>query len=971
MQKHKYWKFGLLITLIASLSLIQTASAAILFDGADTGGVTADDYYIIDYDQSSTGDRVLQFGETSNYLKWDGNQFQISNDLDLNSNQIKSARVENVTAMPGGASGIGAGGNGRIVQLTVADAIAPGCIAPTCQPGPYMWTGAIWVPLTGGDATAVTASKIITVGPTGRDYTNIADGAAYLNTLSGGEMWIDPGTYPISTTVDLENIRVVGTDTAETTISVTGAGLMRIKDTDFQDLVINVDAGITSTYAMDIKYNASSHSAIELDQVDLKIGTGKYLFDSSAATAPTTISTFKDSTQSGTAGFVVRTKATANINSASTFTVIDQLGKDPIKISDWDVTIIGGGNVVTSGTINSVPDRTILVSPGMNIQGAVNSLGTEGGVIKLLIGVHNVTSSIVIPNNNIQLTGEGPGTILRAPAGTWIGGATVDDAVIQVGPSNGTSPKSNIIIDNFTIEVGPNIHGIQVNGGSEIKVMDMLVSSIAAKSAGRTGIVFTDGATTPGTRFTATRSIINSDTGTNRWVDGVHFDGDASFPGLLGYGNGITDSIISEVIVNEAQETSFAFGSVSASGIFSNRARNLGFNNGALGMFLINAFDVVVINNTFEGNNNTTSTGIRLQSEVDDSIIIGNTIRGGPQNFNIAISLNNANCDRNILDGNIIQGATTKFSDNGTATKIETNHVRSNVNPTVNDDANDGFYIGTLWINVTTQTVYASVNSTVGAAVWVPLAGGTGHTQNTDTGTTSNTFVLDNDNTGGNVQLQFGTTLNERLTWDNTAGSFVLSDDLYVQGNLGVLEGGASPTFYTIFQGGDQTTNITYTLPTTQGAANTFLRNNGSGTLNWATVGAATAVTNMFTFMAGGAAEQWRNMPTAVTEFDDDIYRRQLIDLTNATQTRLGVNVTVAGSTNAVLAIQYSLNQSTWAYLDGGTGPSVSISSTGLQTSSFVTITPAARTNVYLRVVGSGGNNSADPTLSTINLEVK
>jgi len=32
---------------------------------------------------------------------------------------------------------------------------------------------------------------------------------------------------------------------------------------------------------------------------------------------------------------------------------------------------------------------------------------------------------------------------------------------------------------------------------------------------------------------------------------------------------------------------------------------------------------------------------------------------------------------------------------------------------------------------------------------------------------TSNSYVLDADNTGGNVILQFGATLNESLTWDS------------------------------------------------------------------------------------------------------------------------------------------------------------------------------------------------------------
>ncbi|MBD3329996.1 hypothetical protein GF354_00525 [Candidatus Peregrinibacteria bacterium] len=50
----------------------------------------------------------------------------------------------------------------------------------------------------------------------------------------------------------------------------------------------------------------------------------------------------------------------------------------------------------------------------------------------------------------------------------------------------------------------------------------------------------------------------------------------------------------------------------------------------------------------------------------------------------------------------------------------------------------------------------------------------------------SNTVILDNDNTGGDVILQFGQSLNERLYWNNTGTTFVFSDDLNLTGSLDV-----------------------------------------------------------------------------------------------------------------------------------------------------------------------------------------
>ncbi len=54
------------------------------------------------------------------------------------------------------------------------------------------------------------------------------------------------------------------------------------------------------------------------------------------------------------------------------------------------------------------------------------------------------------------------------------------------------------------------------------------------------------------------------------------------------------------------------------------------------------------------------------------------------------------------------------------------------------------------------------------------------------TGTTSNAFVLDSDDTGGNVTLQFGTALNEQVYWDNAGSTFVMTDDVNVQGNADI-----------------------------------------------------------------------------------------------------------------------------------------------------------------------------------------
>ena len=52
------------------------------------------------------------------------------------------------------------------------------------------------------------------------------------------------------------------------------------------------------------------------------------------------------------------------------------------------------------------------------------------------------------------------------------------------------------------------------------------------------------------------------------------------------------------------------------------------------------------------------------------------------------------------------------------------NKLDATTNPTVNDDAVDGYEVGSLWFNISTSKVFQCLNATTGAAVWVELTGG-------------------------------------------------------------------------------------------------------------------------------------------------------------------------------------------------------------------------------------------------------
>jgi hypothetical protein len=69
-------------------------------------------------------------------------------------------------------------------------------------------------------------------------------------------------------------------------------------------------------------------------------------------------------------------------------------------------------------------------------------------------------------------------------------------------------------------------------------------------------------------------------------------------------------------------------------------------------------------------------------------------------------------------------------------------------------------------------------------------------------------------------------------------GTATPAQKLSVAGTFGILEGGSTPSFYTIFQGGDQTANLTYTLPTVLATAGQQLTDvTGNGVLSWSAAG--------------------------------------------------------------------------------------------------------------------------------------
>lgn len=115
------------------------------------------------------------------------------------------------------------------------------------------------------------------------------------------------------------------------------------------------------------------------------------------------------------------------------------------------------------------------------------------------------------------------------------------------------------------------------------------------------------------------------------------------------------------------------------------------------------------------------------------------------------------------------------------------------------------------------------------------------------------------------------------------------------------------------------------------------------------------------------------NMPAADTFLFSSARHIQLIDLTGMSAVRFKVNkLTTAGASGAKLTLKYSPTYSTSVanYVDIGTSPvevGVDVTNQYLD-SGWIDLDPSALGDVYLAVVGSGGDGVLDPAFGVISV---
>lgn len=640
----------------------------------------------------------------------------LNGDFNLQNNEAKGFRIENADASVLAPSCDGTT-LGRMYYDTSAGS-AFVCIES--NPGVYGWFDYT--------STTVQSNKVVTVG-TGGDYTSISAGAGYLNALGGGIILLTPETHNVTSVVDLENINLIGANTGDTRINITGAGRLRVKETQFKSMTIYIDSGITASSGIDAKYSATTTSSIIFEWVDFITNGTKVLVNSTEATAPTVRTRFiSTSTTSGTQKILLP-RAFANLNVASTHFVESQGGSGTLDIEDWNVKIAGSSNVKTSGTIETIPDSTIFVYPGMNLQGAINSI-SSGGVITLLPGVHNISNTILINRDDIQIEGYGDASIIRATGFT--GGDTI--GAIQVGAVDGSAPNDGVVLRDFRLEVSgtgaTDIHGIRMAGGEDNQLQNITIIKTAGASGtaagARIGMLLMDGTAERLVRpvVKGCRVLGNQSAGAY-FTDGIHVTGGATYgagSGIFTNGQGIDGALVDGNYVDYVRETVAVFVGVNNSSLYNNRFSRMGAGGGgAFGVFFGNSSNVNMTANVVATSLSAASYGLVIDTinsgslkQVTDSVFTSNSIDGsanGGVGFGWGVNIGNAAntaFHRNIFTNNIVNGASNAVT---TALNLTGNADDNNFSNNVFNGVNNPWDTGINIVSTTAERNFVGKNA--------------------------------------------------------------------------------------------------------------------------------------------------------------------------------------------------------------------------------------------------------------------
>lgn|SRR3990167_5142128 len=113
--------------------------------------------------------------------------------------------------------------------------------------------------------------------------------------------------------------------------------------------------------------------------------------------------------------------------------------------------------------------------------------------------------------------------------------------------------------------------------------------------------------------------------------------------------------------------------------------------------------------------------------------------------------------------------------------------------------------------------------------------------------------------------------------------------------------------------------------------------------------------------------QTWTNMPSILTEFLGTVHRRMKFSFIDVDFIRLVARISTAGFAGSLIFAQYSTDESIWNTLTS----SIAIDSTGTKVTSFNVMPVSAKGDVFIRLVGQGGNGTIDPIIGSVSLEFR
>ncbi len=116
-----------------------------------------------------------------------------------------------------------------------------------------------------------------------------------------------------------------------------------------------------------------------------------------------------------------------------------------------------------------------------------------------------------------------------------------------------------------------------------------------------------------------------------------------------------------------------------------------------------------------------------------------------------------------------------------------------------------------------------------------------------------------------------------------------------------------------------------------------------------------------------GTAATWTNKPAALTGFlgTTAIYQKRA-DLSGSTEARVKANQTALGASGALLKVQFSGDGAAWSDLCA-----IDAASTGSKLGAWAALPAGAKADVHIRLVGIGGNATADPAWHHVTMEAR